>query len=137
MMLVDDKKANVLANFESQCFLDTWTKEQIESEFQNNPFFHAWMTKEGYAFVWEAYEQAELVRIGILPTYRKQGYAHRLLTKCMAHAKQAGCETMTLEVRVSNIPAIRLYEMCGFIKSHCSKHHYQDGEDAWIMICEL
>lgn len=136
-MLVDQKKVNELADLEVQCFQDPWTKEQIESEFETNPFFYAWMTHEGYIFLWEAYEQAELVRIGILPEYRKKGFAKKLLVECMEHAKQSGCLTMALEVRVSNRAAIHLYEVCGFIKSHCSKQHYQDGEDAWIMICEL
>lgn len=128
---------DALAHMEALCFASPWSKEEIVSEFESNPFFHAWMNESGYLFLNEAYEQAEVVRIGILPQYRKQGLAYSLLMGGMAHAKGAGCESMSLEVRVSNVSAMHLYKKCGFKKSHCSKHHYADGEDAWIMTCEL
>jgi ribosomal-protein-alanine N-acetyltransferase len=42
-----------------------------------------------------------------------------------------------LEVRVSNEPAIRLYEKLGFRKVQRIRFYYLDGEDAWLMAKEV
>ena len=39
---------------------------------------------------------------------------------------------MTLDVRVSNEKAIRLYQKNGFIQVNVSKRYYPDGEDALV-----
>ncbi|MCQ4350370.1 MAG: GNAT family N-acetyltransferase, partial [Sulfolobales archaeon] len=42
-----------------------------------------------------------------------------------------------LEVRVSNLDAIRLYERFGFLKMKVLKYYYADGEDAYLMAVKL
>ena len=42
-------------------------------------------------------------------------------------------DTMSLEVRMSNHTAIRLYEKCGFISVGTRARYYADGEDALLM----
>ena len=45
-----------------------------------------------------------------------------------------GCIVTTLEVRVSNTPAINLYKKLGFIVVTTKKQYYSDGEDAYYMV---
>jgi ribosomal-protein-alanine N-acetyltransferase len=46
-------------------------------------------------------------------------------------------DSIYLEVRISNIPAIRLYEKYGFRKARIIKGYYSDGEDAYVMVKRL
>ena len=50
-------------------------------------------------------------------------------------AIDVGVQYMTLEVRVSNEPALALYKNFGFKKAGLRKKYYEDnGEDAHIMV---
>ena len=51
--------------------------------------------------------------------------------------KLRGCKEAYLEVRVSNIPAISLYEKLGFRKESVINGYYRDGEAAYLMVKDL
>lgn len=67
--------------------------------------------------------------IGVLPEYRRRGTGAALL-----QAIEAGMDLscIKLNVRASNLPAIRLYEGLGYGRSNTWRGYYQDGEDALI-----
>ena len=128
----------MIAALESQCFIEPWNEEDCRRELDENPFSNGWVLKEeneivAYAFLWETFEMAQLARIGVQPNLRKQGLAKEMMNHLCKRAKEAQCEFMTLEVRQSNTPAIRLYEGCDFIQVNVSKGYYPDGEDAIVM----
>ncbi|MEM2518912.1 MAG: GNAT family N-acetyltransferase, partial [Nitrososphaerota archaeon] len=78
------------------------------------------------------------ISIAVLPEYRRAGIATALMEKAMEALKNVyGCSEIFLEVRVSNTPAINLYEKLGFIKIERIKNYYLDGEDAYLMAREL
>ena len=127
-----------VVRLESQCFIEPWNIEDCRRELDENPFSNGWLLKEenqiiAYAFLWETFEMAQLARIGVDPSWRKRGVAKEMMRYLCKRAKEAQCEFMTLEVRQSNIPAIRLYEGCEFIQVNVSKGYYPDGEDAIVM----
>jgi ribosomal protein S18 acetylase RimI-like enzyme len=68
--------------------------------------------------------------IGVLPEYRRRGIGAALLEEC---EKRVGTPRMRLCVRISNHPAIRLYENYGYEKVNFWKRYYHDGEDAVVM----
>ncbi|RQD77385.1 GNAT family N-acetyltransferase [Desulfonatronospira sp. MSAO_Bac3] len=58
----------------------------------------------------------------------------RLLDYCRIH----GVQWISLEVRMSNVPAIRLYQSCGFKEVGRREKYYTDtGEDALVLQLEL
>jgi ribosomal-protein-alanine N-acetyltransferase len=67
--------------------------------------------------------------IGVLPEYRRRGTGAALL-----QAVEAGADLpcIKLNVRASNLPAIRLYEGFGYGRANTWRGYYQDGEDALI-----
>ncbi|MEO5376974.1 MAG: GNAT family N-acetyltransferase [Magnetococcus sp. DMHC-6] len=77
-----------------------------------------------------------LLNVGILPEFRRQSWARKLLTEWMEMVKQTPDLVLLLEVGVSNQPAIKLYESMGFFPIH-RRHDYFVGkkgvEDAWLM----
>jgi ribosomal-protein-alanine N-acetyltransferase len=79
------------------------------------------------------YEQAfHLMNIAVEPALRRRGIARALID---AMIERAGVDAnFTLEVRVSNAPAIALYESYGFRGVGTRRRYYADtGEDAIIM----
>lgn len=83
-------------------------------------------------------KQGHIVSIAVLPEYRRRGIATALMVSAMDSMKNRyGAAEAYLEVRVSNEPAIRLYEKLGFKKVRILKRYYLDGEDAYLMAREL
>lgn len=127
---------------EKACFVIPWTRKDVEAECTDKEYSKSYVVFEqeqiiGYAIVWELYEQAELVRIGMDPAFRKQGFSKACLLKAMKQARSRGCVSMSLEVQVSHASAIHLYLSCGFRIVHTSRKHYDGGEDAYVMVSDL
>jgi len=76
--------------------------------------------------------EAELLRIAVIQTNRRSGIARRLMSECSRRLSADGCLSLHLEVRVSNLPAQKLYESLGWRQVSVRKAYYSDGEDALI-----
>lgn len=134
---IQKEDLKLISKWESECFKDAWDVSSLEEEL-NYDYAYGFLIEDiGYVWVYELYENAEIVRIGITPGHRGCGYAKELMDFVYDHARKNACEQMTLEVRVSNESAISLYKKCGLSISHRSKSHYSDGEDAYVMIGSL
>lgn len=91
----------------------------------------------GFAGMWVLYDEAHITTIGVAPEYRRRGLGEVLILDLFAEAMRRRCEWVTLEVRVSNEPAQRLYEKYGFTRRGIRRRYYSDnGEDAYIMWSE-
>jgi len=86
----------------------------------------------GY-LVCSRYDQVwHLMNVAVSPDRRRAGTARRLISKLVEEG--GGKLPFTLEVRVSNHPAIAMYERLGFRSAGVRPRYYQDnGEDALIM----
>ena len=75
-----------------------------------------------------------MTNIALTAAQRGRGLGRILMKKLMHAAAARGAERMTLEVRMSNTPAIRLYEGLGFSAVGVRRKYYQDNdEDAILM----
>ena len=78
--------------------------------------------------------QLHVVSIAVREPYRRLGIATQLIVEAMMNGRREyGASECYLEVRVSNEPAIKLYEKLGFMKVKRNSNYYMDGEDAWVM----
>ena len=83
-------------------------------------------------------DEGDLNLIAVREDCRRQGLAGALLEALFSACRQAGVERLTLEVRVSNAPAIALYEAFGFSQIGRRKEYYTEPvEDAWLLSREL
>jgi ribosomal-protein-alanine N-acetyltransferase len=83
-------------------------------------------------------KKGHVVSIAVLEAYRNRGIGTALLKASMKSMKEDySAEEVYLEVRVSNYPAISVYEKLGFMKIKVLKHYYADGEDAYLMATYL
>lgn len=132
-----------ILQLEKQLFTSQWKEEDFIYEIETNPFSYLYVLIEeemiiGYAGLWISYEQAEITTIGIKKEYQGKGYASQLMDYLIELAKKKDCETISLEVRISNKKAIKLYEKYGFIYASIRKNYYQDNfEDAYLMVKEM
>lgn len=75
-----------------------------------------------------------VLNVTVHPGRRGEGIGERLMLELFARADERGHQGYTLEVRVSNERAIRLYERLGFARCGIRPRYYSDnGEDALIM----
>lgn len=88
----------------------------------------------GFAGMWVMYDEAHVTTIGTDPIYRGRGLGELMLVALFDEAIRRGASLLTLEVRVSNGVAQRLYEKYGMSSQGVRARYYTDnGEDAYIM----
>jgi ribosomal-protein-alanine N-acetyltransferase len=88
----------------------------------------------GYAGLWLQHDEAHITTFAVHPDHRRRKIGERLLQRLFEIAEDVGAEWMTLEVRVSNLAAQKLYEKYGFRRAGIRRHYYSDNnEDALIM----
>jgi ribosomal-protein-alanine N-acetyltransferase len=88
----------------------------------------------GYAIVSRYVDAWHLMNIAVVPEFRRRGIARSLLERLFEVTAADLRRGYTLEVRVSNADAIRLYERLGFEARGIRRGYYTDNrEDALIM----
>lgn len=95
----------------------------------------------GFALAQIAADEAEILTIGVIPDWQRQGIGTRLVEGVKRAAARAGAGRLFLEVARSNAPARALYAKLGFVESGVRKGYYQSGagpaEDAIVLSVEL
>jgi ribosomal-protein-alanine N-acetyltransferase len=88
----------------------------------------------GYVSVWYQGEEAHITEIAVKETLRGRGVGELLLIASLKASIEHGSKVMTLEARVSNFIAHRLYQKYSFKSVGIRKAYYSDNrEDAVIM----
>lgn len=77
--------------------------------------------------------KGHVVSLAVIPDYRGQGVATALLSEALKNIASYNVDEIYLEVRVSNKPAIDLYQSLNFKTIRTIKGYYRDGEDAHVM----
>lgn len=92
---------------------------------------------QGYAGYWKAADEGQVIDIAVRCAMRYQGYGESLTRAMTEQAFAEGCVSMFLEVRVSNVPAQRLYHKLGYKIIAVRRSYYTaPEEDAYIMECK-
>lgn len=139
------RKANIsdlsqIVMLEAKRFaLDPWNEEQWKYEFEGNKFAKIFVLTIdnqiiGYVDFWILFEQATINKVCIDENYSHQGLGDYLLKAVLKDIDKNNCISTTLEVRVSNENAIKLYEKNLFKTVLKKEHYYNDGEDCFFMI---
>ncbi len=80
---------------------------------------------------------ARVYSLAVSEAARGMGIGRRMMARAEREARLRGCDRMRLEVRMDNIPAIRLYESLGFADTQVLPGYYEDGAHAFVMRKEL
>ena len=94
-------------------------------------------TLVGYAGGWVVDGDAQILKVGTDPAWRRRGIARELLAHVAADARNLGAQTVSLEVRAGNEGAQALYRALGLVPVGTRPRYYSDREDALIMQGDL
>lgn len=140
-MVLDD--IAIIAAIEHEAFTTPWTEEAFRNELVNN-MFARYMVMEyekeviGYGGMWVIIDEAHVTNVAVRSDWRGLGLGEQLLSELQRTAVFFGADKMTLEVRVSNEVALRLYRKLGFESAGIRPAYYADNqEDALIMWADL
>ena len=132
-----EEHIGAIAGLEKICFSEPWSENSLREEIENpDAFFIAAVTDDGsvagYAGMHISVDGSYVDNIAVFPEYRKSGVGEALTRALIWKALSAG-EFITLEVRESNLPAVRLYEKLGFEPVGKRRNFYSSPrEDAVI-----
>ena len=124
---------------ERASFTTPWPPHAYQSEIETNRLARYVVARVdgevvAYAGMWIMVDEAHITTFAVHPAWRRQRLGERLLLAILDIAIARGAREATLEVRLSNLPARRLYEKYGFRPVGLRPRYYSDNnEDALIM----
>ena len=125
-----------VSNLEVQIYPEPWSVGVFHDEFgQANRIYYVAEGNSGiggYGGVMVLEQDAHITTLAVSPAARKQGLGKRMMLELVDAALDAGAKHLTLEVRVSNLPARDLYQRFGFAPVGVRKNYYAT-EDALVM----
>ncbi len=129
-----------ISRIEEECFDPAWNYEEIMFELDNPLCISVWEQSDGklagYALARVIEDEGELLRIAVTESFRRRGFAKKIMTRMLGDMKKRGASVCFLEVRSKNSAAIALYESFGFGKISVRRHYYKN-DDAIVMRKEL
>lgn len=136
--LMDTSHVESVAELEKLCFSDPWSVKSISSELTNP--LSCWIVASdgdrlvGYVGSQSVLGWADMMNLAVRAEYRRRGIAEQLVNALIYQLKANEVTCLTLEVRVSNLPAISLYEKLGFAQVGRRPGYYHNPkEDALIL----
>jgi ribosomal-protein-alanine N-acetyltransferase len=136
--MTEDDVPMVLA-IEHQAYVFPWT-EGIFRDCLRVGYHCRILEREGaiiaYGISSIAAGESHILNLCVRPSQRRQGLGRLMLNYLMDEAQRSRVEMMLLEVRVSNVAAIRMYQQAGFNEIGLRQNYYpaENGkEDALLM----
>jgi [ribosomal protein S18]-alanine N-acetyltransferase len=127
-------EAETIAAIEASCFgKDGWSESLVRSEMLAEHRVVLIDDADAYGVMSVAGDVADLDRIAVMPSRRRQGAARSLLDWFVVAARDRGATRMLLEVAADNTAAIALYEAYGFTVINRRTDYYRRGTDALVM----
>lgn len=130
------KHLDDVIKIETQIFPDPWSRKSFQYEILANGYSIPLVLLIdgmviGYSIIWILFEEFHIANFAIHPDYQQKGLGTYFFNEIMK--KAVGVEYAILEVRDTNVNAIRLYEKFGFKKIVLRKRYYANGDDAIVM----
>lgn len=134
-----------IEQIENECFVDPYKREDLIYELTTNPCAIVLVATiddkiVGFIDYMITFTSSTISQIAVTKDYRKQNIATELLLameKTFPNDIDDQVETITLEVRKSNLAAQNLYRKNGYIDITIKKAYYRNGEDALYMLKRL
>lgn len=135
--LMTSEDIDAVLGIERQSSPDPWTAGILHDELHGEGRHYLVATANdvvvGFCGMLVQVGEGHLTNIAVDPTFRSRRVAAHLLLPSVRWALTANVGALTLEVRVGNDPAIRLYRRFGFAPVGTRPKYYPNNDDALIL----
>ena len=138
--LSSDADLDEVLAIEGASFTNPWTREMYLAERENPGVSYCYLARDaagrvvGFCSAWLVLDELHIHNLAVAPECRGQGAGRALLDHMLLVGARLGAGRATLEVRVSNQGAVRLYERTGFSVAGVRPNYYtKPVEDALIL----
>lgn len=119
----------------------SWSREDLLKEVYSDNSLNLVALEDGkvsgYINIWYVYDEADVINVAVREDSRKRGIGRKLMIEAILRLMDKGITDIYLEVRVSNLPAQRLYSSLGFVTIGTRRKYYSNGEDAYNMHLDI
>ncbi|MGE0450772.1 MAG: ribosomal protein S18-alanine N-acetyltransferase [Vicinamibacterales bacterium] len=129
-----------ILRIERLSFTNPWTREMYLSELEHRDVSSFYLVRDaigepvGFCAVWRVLDELHINNLAVLPEHRRGGAASALLTRVLSDAAARGAHRATLEVRASNVAALKLYERFGFTVTAVRRGYYSHPEEDALVL---
>lgn len=129
--VANETDAKEITAIDNLIFEDKWSADAYSRECKNNKIFVAKLLDKiiGFIDLEIVADEMNIVKVGVLPDYRRNRVAIQLINHALEYAKQNNIASVGLEVSSNNIPAQNLYKKMGFESTRVRKQYYKDHSD--------
>ena len=125
--LMEERDIPQVAELERLCFSTPWSENSLKVEETDGKV-------TAYGGLLQVMEEGDVTNIAVHPQHRLKGSGTRVTEALLEEGRKRGMTTFTLEVRVSNLTAVHVYEKLGFRSVGIRKGFYDaPKEDAMVM----
>ena len=138
--LSGDEDLDLVVELEAASFTNPWTREMLAREIQQSDVARVYVLRTpsrrvaAFCSCWVVAGELHINTLAVDAAHRRQGLATKLLGHVFAETVREGARAATLEVRRSNVAALRLYERLGFsVEAVRERYYSQPEEDALVL----
>ena len=127
-----------VAEIEKICFSDPWSLNSVNSELDNP--LSLWIVAMdgdrvvGYVGSQTVLGDADMMNLAVLPEFRRLGIGKELVKQLINALQSRSAQSLSLEVRQSNVPAIQLYESLGFLQVGLRPNYYKNPKENALIL---
>ena len=129
---------DVVSELECSAFSDSWSKRSIQDTLESGSSIVLVAEKDeeiiGYCISYSVLDEAEIARIAVASSQRKQGAGQEILKETCRICKEKGIERLLLDVRESNVNARRFYKAFGFDEDGIRKNFYDNPKEHAVLM---
>lgn len=135
---LEERDIEPISKIESESFSMPWSADAFRRLLSDSNSVYLVAEEDGVVVgscgVSDVCGEGNIDNVVVDKNYRNRGIATALMDETLRRGRERGIRDFTLEVRVSNLPAIRVYEKMGFVSEGIRPRFYEKPtEDAMIM----
>jgi ribosomal-protein-alanine N-acetyltransferase len=129
-----------ILRIEAASFTNPWTREMYLSELEHRDVAFFYIARDalneaiGFCSCWRVLDEVHINNLAVLPEHRRSGVASALLERVLQDGVARGAPRATLEVRRSNVAALKLYQKFGFSVSGVRRGYYSNPEEDALVL---